>query len=106
MPASDWLEVPEDLHDPALAAEFKASPLGPHGPRLRRLLIVMRQRPTPGKPVFLRLGRRLVLASLPARRGEPLTLHWEQSFAERDAAAEWAAFRLRWQSLFGESLPA
>ena len=106
MPASDWLAVPEDLHDSALAAEFRASPLGPHGERLRRLLVVMRQQPTPGKPVFLRQGDRLVLATLPARRGERLTLHPEQSFAERDAAAEWAAFRLRWQALFGESLPA
>lgn len=106
MPATDWLAVPPDLHDRALAEEFRASPRGPHGERLRRLLVVMRQQPTAGKPVLLRLAdERLMLAELPARRGEPLTLHRGQVFATRDDAAEWAAFRLRWRRLFDEVLP-
>lgn len=46
------------LADPALAAEFRACPLGHHSPALQRLLRAFRTLPVAGKHAALRVGDR------------------------------------------------
>lgn len=92
--------------DPALAAEFKRTPLGHHSAELQKLLRVFRTLPTAGKHALLRVDHRRawVLVRFNGRKGEPLTVHRDRVFADWNEA-EWAVFKLRWQAYFGEPVP-
>jgi hypothetical protein len=94
------------LPDTALAAEFKATPLGHHSPALQLLLRVFRTLPVPGKHALLRVDHRRawVLVQFNGRKGEPLTVHRDRVFTDWNEA-EWAVFRLRWKGYFGTDLP-
>ncbi len=92
--------------DPALAAEFKRTPLGHHSAELQKLLRVFRTLPTAGKHALLRVDHRRawVLVQFNGRKGEPLTVHRDRVFTDWNEA-EWAVFKLRWQAYFGEPVP-
>lgn len=92
--------------DPALAAEFKRTPLGHHSAELQKLLRVFRTLPTAGKHALLRVDHRRawVLVRFNGRKGEPLTVHRDRVFTDWNEA-EWAVFKLRWQAYFGEPVP-
>jgi branched-chain amino acid transport system permease protein len=94
------------LPDPALAAEFKKTPLGHHTPQLQRLLRLFRTLPTAGKHALLRVDhkRAWVLVEFNGKKGEPLTVHRDRVFTDWNEA-EWAVFRLRWKAYFGHDLP-
>jgi branched-chain amino acid transport system permease protein len=94
------------LPDPALAAEFRRTPLGHHSPQLQRLLRVFRTMPVPGKHALLRIdhARAWVLVEFNGKKGEPLTVHRDRVFTDwKDA--EWAVFKIRWKRYFGTELP-
>ncbi|WP_137387871.1 ABC transporter permease [Rhodoligotrophos defluvii] len=92
--------------DPALAAEFKKTPLGHHSPALQRLLRIFRTLPVAGKHALLRVDhqRRWVLVQFNGRKGEPLTIHRDHVFTDWNEA-EWAVFKLRWKAYFGSDVP-
>jgi hypothetical protein len=86
------------LPDPGLAAEFHATPFGPHSSGLVRLLVIMRSRLF--RPWLAALpedsGFRLIAIG---ERGEPPVLLDDRLYPDL-AAVERAAFDLRWQILF------
>ena len=92
--------------DPALAAEFKATPLGHHSAELQKLLRIFRTLPVPGKHALLRASheRSWVLVEFNGRKGEPLTVHRDRTFTDWNEA-EWAVFKLRWHGYFGVPVP-
>jgi branched-chain amino acid transport system permease protein len=94
------------LPDPALAAEFRKTPLGHHSPALQRLLRIFRTLPVPGKHALLRVdhGRSWILVQFNGRKGEPLTVHEDRVFTDW-LDAEWAVFKLRWEAYFGTPVP-
>lgn len=94
------------LPDPALATEFRRTPLGHHSPQLQRLLRVFRTMPVPGKHALLRIdhARAWVLVEFNGKKGEPLTVHRDRVFTDWNDA-EWAVFRTRWKRYFGTALP-
>jgi hypothetical protein len=89
-----------------LADQFFANPWGPHGPELQYLLNRMRSAPTAGKLALqvIEPYRKWRLVRLPRRRGERLEPLEGQIFTSL-AAAECAAFAIRWQDMFGVALP-
>ena len=89
-----------------LAREFRARPLGPHGPALQRVLNRMRGLPLAGKHflIFDPADGRYALAQLTGRPGEPVIRHAEPVF-ETIEAAEWYVFCERWRLLTGQRLP-
>jgi hypothetical protein len=91
--------------DPALAAEFRAAPLGHHSDALARLLRVLRSEPLEGKHVIVCVTphREYRLGRLSAQRGSAVELVPDLVF-DSPAAAEWAVFVRRWEDRFGEPL--
>jgi hypothetical protein len=92
--------------DTALAAEFRACPLGHHSPALQRLLRVFRTLPVAGKHAALRVDdrRAWVIVAFNGIKGQPLVPVSDQVYTDW-SAVEWAVFRLRWRQVFGEDLP-
>ena len=103
---------PADLGDdaappaPEVVRQFFARPHGPHGVELQGLLNRMRAAPVPSKLVLLVVTphREWRLARLPRHRGGALLVLPGPSFTVL-ADAERAAFRLRWEEMFGWPLP-
>jgi hypothetical protein len=104
---------PDTAHwpvDPAradLAAEFMRQPRGPHSHDLQRLLHRMRWSGVGRRHVLVVLepGRRWMLARMPEGRGQPVETFPNQVFTSL-ADAERHVFRLRWEALTGQALPA
>jgi hypothetical protein len=95
--------------DPAkrhLIDEFRARPRGPHGPELTQLVNRLRMGPVKDRYVLVctKPHREWVLAQLPGERGGMMKVHWQNRFADLDAA-EWFVFALRWKELTGEPPP-
>lgn len=92
--------------DHALAAEFRACPLGHHSPALQRLLRTFRTLPVPGKHAALRVDHRRawVIVTFNGVKGQPLARVSDTVYT-RWADVEWAVFRLRWAQVFGTDLP-
>lgn len=88
-----------------LAQEFKARPFGPHRAELARIVTRMRWCEVEGRHVLIPRvpHREWVLGRLPNRRGVDVELLEDQVFTSR-ADAEWAVFKLRWQSITGTEL--
>ena len=90
-----------------LVEEFRASPLGVHGPELRKLLARMRWGKPEGRLVLIVLepGKAWRLSRIPKRRGDPMPFVDDRVFTNL-AEAEWQVFKLRWQEMTGRTLPA
>jgi hypothetical protein len=93
----------EPQPDPALAAEFRATPLGHHSDALARLLRVLRSEPLDGKHVVICVQpfREYRLGRLSAHRGTPVDVVPGLVFSS-PAEAEWAVFVRRWERHFGQ----
>ena len=89
-----------------LARQFRERPLGPHSPDLQHVVNRMRWSPLAGRHVLLTRVpyRQWVLATLTGRRGDPPQVDESQVFDSLEAA-EWAVFRLRWETITGQPLP-
>ena len=100
------MSTPRLRLDPALATEFRANPLGPHGAAVTKLVDLMRRAPLPGKHFLIRdpATRALILAQQGERRGAPYRRHDDIRFTSK-AEAEWHVFCLRWRALTGEPPP-
>jgi len=98
-----WPLVP----DPALAAEFRACPLGHHSPALQKLLRVFRTLPVQGKHAALRVDHRRAwkIVELNGVKGQPLTEVSPAVYTDWNEV-EWAVFKQRWQQMFGTPVPA
>jgi len=75
-----------------LALEFKRRPFGPHSPELQAVLNVLRG--------AVHCQNLLLVCTRP---------HAEWMLAEKQPSledAEWHAFRVRWQAVTGQALPA
>ncbi len=94
-----------DHKDLAPCSEFFASPTGPHGPGLRRLLTVMRADTVDDPHVIVEAeGGGFGLGVASDRRGEPVRVYQGVRF-ESYADALRAMFKLRWEMLTGRTLP-
>jgi len=88
-----------------LAAEFKATPFGPHSGDLQQVLNLMRAQPLPGRYILVTLTphREWALARLgPARSGQVELVDGVRY--QSPEQAEWYIFKRRWQELTGETL--
>ncbi len=95
-------EIDPDRTD--LAEEFKANPLGRHGPELQRVLNRMRLERVKGRYVLVESAPgEYTLAQLSGERGTAPTLIEEHVFQNPDDA-EWVVFKLRWKKLTGREL--
>ncbi len=95
-------EIDPDRTD--LAEEFRSDPFAQHSPELQLLLNRMRKGSARGRLALVVTGpNEYTLAELSGIRGVPPTVLHEHRFAD-PAAAEWAAFKLRWERLTGRSL--
>jgi N,N-dimethylformamidase len=86
-----------------LAREFKAQPFGTHSPDLQALLTVMRQPETCGDYVIVCTTPHAewMLARKQPDGAPPQLL--ESTFASLEAA-EWHAFKTRWEAITGVKL--
>ena len=89
-----------------LAQEFRESPHGRHGADLQRILNRMRGEPFAGHYLLVQesKGRPYRLARLGTTPADPLS-YTGDTFVTLEEA-EWAVFKLRWERLFGDPLPA
>jgi hypothetical protein len=89
-----------------LALEFKQRPFGPHSPELQAVLNVMRSS-RHCQNLLLVCTRPHTEWMLAEKQpdGLPPRLFPEQTFTSLEAA-EWHAFRLRWQAVTGQALRA
>jgi len=95
----------DPLTDRKYIDEFRRRPIGHHSPGLMRLLTVMRQDPS-GRQIILvcrKPFREWVLAEMPPKREDPITIETDPVFTSREEA-EWEVFRRRWQKLTGEAI--
>ena len=86
-----------------LAREFKAKPYGHHSPELEAALDVLRTINPQGKLIVIRTGgAEWTVAHL---EGDPprAVLHEELRLPSAEAA-EWAVFKIRWETVTGKAL--
>ena len=90
-----------------LAREFKARPFGEHSPDLQYLLNLMRST-TPGGWVMLVMTRpheQWTLARMvPGPHGRPALPQLTNATFDSLETAEWAVFKMRWETLAGKPL--
>ena len=97
------LEV--DPHDLAPCREYLASPRGPHGLELQRLLLLMRADTVYDDHVIVEAKDGIYgLGLVSDRRGEPVRVYEGVRFENYDDALR-AMFKLRWELLTGVTLP-
>ena len=85
-----------------LVREFRERPFGPYSPDLQHVLNRMRWSPLAGRHVLVTRvpHQEWVLATLTGRRGDGPVVDESRVFHSL-AEAEWAVFRLRWETLTG-----
>jgi len=88
-----------------LAQEFRASPHGRHSVDLQRVLNRMRSEPFAGHYVLIQETKEVPyrLARLGPTPADPISYTGDTFVTLEDA--EWAVFKLRWQTLFGTQAP-
>lgn len=89
-----------------LADEFRRNPFGPHSAELQKVLQILRWGPTAGKEILVCTVpyREWVIALIPERRGDKVTLEDEHPF-HSVAEGLFAVFARRWQRHTGSALP-
>jgi len=92
-------------NDRQFIEEFRLNSIAAHSPGLMRVLAVMRVDPTGNQTILVcrKPFAEWVLASMPARRADPIVMETGQVFTSREEA-EWAVFCRRWRLLTGESI--
>jgi len=85
--------------------EFRANPIGRHGPELRAILSLLRSGDVAGKYCLICVEPHAewVIGRLSGRRGVAPTLADNRVFRSIEEA-EWAVFKLRWHEAFGRAV--
>ena len=88
-----------------LVREFKANPLGPHSVELQRIVTRLRSERSAGHYVLVErvAHREWVLGRLSGQRGGDLTVMENHVYSSIDEA-EWIVFKLRWESVTGQTI--
>ncbi len=89
-----------------LAREYKARPFGDHSPDLQYLLNIMRSTAPGGHFVLVmtRPHEQWTLARMTGQADRPTLPQLTNVTFDRLEEAEWAVFKLRWETLAGHSL--
>ena len=88
-----------------LALEFKRRPFGPHSPELQAVLNVLRgSRHCQNLLLVCTRPHAEWMLAEKQPAGQPPRLFPDRVFTSLEAA-EWYAFRLRWEAVTGQSLP-
>ena len=88
-----------------LVEEFRCNPGGPHSPELTLVVNRLRVMPMADRHILVctQRGREWTLAKMPTVRGAKLELIEDRVFNDYDEGA-WEVFKMRWQTVTGESL--
>lgn len=88
-----------------LVEEFRAKPLGPHSVELQRIVTRLRSERSSGHYVLVErvAHHEWVLGRLSGKRGIDVTLMENHVFTSVEEA-EWAVFKLRWESVTGQAI--
>ena len=88
-----------------LVEEFRNNSDGPHSPELTLVINHLRVMPMADRHILVctQRGCEWTLAKMPTLRGAKLELFKDRVFTNYDEAV-WEVFRLRWQTVTGQSL--
>ena len=88
-----------------LAEEFRNNPLGPYSAELSLVVNRLRVMPMADRHILVctQRGSQWTLARMPTERGAKLELFKDRVFSSYEDAL-WEVFRMRWETLTGESL--
>jgi len=88
-----------------LVEEFRNNPGGPYSAELALVVNRLRLMPVAERHVLVctRHGREWILARVPSERGARVELFEDRVFEDYDEAV-WAVFKMRWQTVTGQSL--
>ncbi len=88
-----------------LVEEFRNNPGGPHSPELTLVVNRLRVMPMADRHILVctQRGRQWTLAKMPTLRGAKLELFEDRVFIDYNEGA-WEVFKMRWQTVTGESL--
>lgn len=88
-----------------LAEEFRNDPGGPYSPELTLVVNRLRMMPMGDRHILVctKRGREWTLAKMPSERGAKLELFEDRVFTDYYEGA-WEVFKMRWQTVTGESL--
>lgn len=88
-----------------LVEEFRNKPGGPYSAELTLVVNRLRLMPMADRHILVctQRGRQWTLAKMPSQRGVKLELFEDRVFEDYYEGA-WEVFRLRWQTVTGESL--
>lgn len=84
-----------------LAAEFKKTPLGPHGDELQKVLNILRWAEVDGKKTLVKRGNQWHLAALNTAWCTPIQIDDSIRFDSLEDGF-WYLFRHRWKAHTGE----
>ena len=88
-----------------LVEEFRNNPHGPYSPELNLVVNRLRLMPMGDRHILVctRNGREWMLAKMPSKRGAAVELFKDRLFTNYDEGI-WEVFRMRWETVTGESL--
>jgi len=88
-----------------LVEEFRNNPCGPHSPELNLVVNRLRLMPMGDRHILVctKRGREWMLAKMPSKRGAAVQLFKDRIFTNYDEGI-WEVFRMRWETVTGESL--
>ncbi|MCH7549285.1 MAG: hypothetical protein IH969_07105 [Candidatus Krumholzibacteriota bacterium] len=88
-----------------LALEFRGNPGGPFSPELALVVNRLRVMPMADRHILVctQRGCEWTLAKMPTERGATVELFEDRVFTDYDEGV-WEVFRLRWETVTGESL--
>ncbi len=88
-----------------LVEEFRNNPGGPHSPELTLVVNRLRVMPMADRHILVctQRSRQWTLAKMPTMRGAKLELFEDRVFNDYIEGA-WEVFKMRWQTVTGESL--
>ena len=88
-----------------LIEEFRNNLYGPYSPELNLVVNRLRLMPMGDRHILVctRNGREWMLAKMPSKRGAAVELFKDRLFTNYDEGI-WEVFRMRWETVTGESL--
>jgi hypothetical protein len=88
-----------------LVEEFRNNPDGPYSPELTLVVNRLRLMPMADRHILVctKRGCEWMLAKMPSKRGAAVELFKDRIFTNYDEGI-WEVFRMRWETVTGESL--
>ena len=88
-----------------LVEEFRNNPYGPYSPELNLVVNRLRVMPMADRHILVctKNGCEWTLARMPSKRGAAVELFKDRIFTNYDEGI-WEVFRMRWETVTGESL--